>query len=116
MRFRGAVVSSFVSRGWPANVLEIEPDHLTFRSVLGEPVTVNSRDVRAVEFRQMRLPLMWATFIVVRIDGGYVPTMFVPLRATKVRRGLIALGWEVEDGPRVSGSSVLFSPHPKPGQ
>ena len=60
----------------------------------------------------MRLPLAWATFIAVRLQDGYLSHMFVSFRTGTVRRALVDLGWDVEDGPRVRGRDVLFSPRP----
>jgi hypothetical protein len=114
MRFRGSAVSSFVERGWPADTLEIEGSRLTIRSIFRQPVVADRKDVQAVEFRRQRLPFMWSTFIVVRLEGGYLPRMFVAYRSGKIRRTLVSLGWKVQDGPKVSGRDVLFSPRPSP--
>lgn len=94
--------------------MEVDRDSLTLRTTLLEPVIARREHVEAIEFRRMRLPLMWSTFIVVRLDDEYLSQMFVTFRKRKVRRGLIALGWHVEDGPRVSGRNLLFSPRPTP--
>lgn len=112
MRFRGSVVSSFVSRGWPLNTLEVERDRLTFRRLLLASVVAHREDVQAVEFRRQRLPFMGSTFIVVRLSAGYLPHMFVAFRSRKVRRALLELGWRVEDGPKVTARDALFSPRP----
>ena len=112
MRFRGSVVSSFVSRGWPLNALEVDRNGLTLRRHFLESVIARREDVQAVEFRRQRLPFMWSTFIVVRLSAGYLPQMFVAFRSRKVRRALVELGWKVEDGPKVTGRDVLFSPRP----
>ncbi len=112
MRFRGGIVSSFASRGWPGNTLDVEHDQLTFRRVLLDPVVVRREEVDAVEFRRMRLPFLWATYTVIRLASGYVPVMFVGFRTSKLRRSLEALGWRVEDGPRVTWRQVLSSPRP----
>lgn len=112
VRFRGSVVSSFLEHGWPGNVMEVDRESLTLRTTLLEPLIARREHVEAIEFRRMRLPLMWSTFIVVGLDDGYLSHMFVALRKSKVRRGLLALGWPVEDGPRVSRRNVLFSPQP----
>ena len=112
MRFRGSAVSSFVERAWPADTLEIEGERLTIRSIFRQAVVAHRDDVQAVEFRRQRLPFMWGTFIVVRVEGGYLPRMFMAWRSAKVRRSLVSLGWKVKDGPKVSGRDVLFSPRP----
>lgn len=112
VRFRGSAVSSFVERGWPADSLEIDSNRLTIRSIFREPVVADRRDVQAVELRRQRMPFMWGTFIVVRLDGGYLPRMFLAYRSAKVRRLLVSMGWKVEDGPKVSGRDVFFSPRP----
>jgi hypothetical protein len=112
VRFRGSIVSSFVSRGWPGNALDVERDRLTLRPLLLEPIVVHRGDAQAVEFRRQRLPFMSSTFIVVRLQHGYLPQMFVALRSGRVRRALGKLGWDVEDGPNITGRDVLFSPKP----
>ena len=112
MRFRGDVVSSFSSRGWPGNSLELDHDQLTLRRLGADPVLVRRENVDAVEFRRMRLPLLWRTFTVVRLKSGSLPEMFVAFRSKKLRSTLAELGWKVEDGPRVTGAQVLSSPEP----
>ena len=54
----------------------------------------------------------WGTFIVVRLEGGYLPRMFMAWWSAKVRRSLVSFGWKMEDGPKVSGCDLLLSPRP----
>ena len=107
-------MSSFVSNGWPADVLDIESDRLVLRPFLRDSVTVQRRQVRGVEFRRQRLPFMWRTFIAVRLDAGYLPSMFIAWRKSKVRDELVKLGWNVEDGPNVTFRNIMLSPRPQP--
>lgn len=110
-RFRGSVARSFVSRGWPLDSLVLSANAIRLRSFRGE-VQVPRPDVLALEFRRARLPLLLATFVVIRLnDNGYHPQMFIAYRSQRLRRLAEELGWPVEDG-RVTGRNVLNSPKP----
>lgn len=110
-RFRGSVVRSFVSRGWPLDSLVLSADAIRLRSFGGE-TEVPREDVGALEFRRARLPLLLATFVVIRLnENGYHPQMFTSYRSQRLRRLAEELGWPVEDG-RVTGRNILNSPMP----
>lgn len=93
------MTTSFVDHLCPGNSLEADRDSMTLRTVFGDPLVVRWQDVEAVEFRRMRQPLAWSTFVVIRLkSGGHLPQMFAPLWSAPLRRALVSLGWHVEEG------------------
>jgi hypothetical protein len=107
-RFRGSVVTSFVSKGWPLDSLSVRSDHLEFKSLV-DLTEVRRDETRAIEFHRQRFPIMVRTFVVARLkDGSTHERMFVPWRTRAIRRSLIRLGWPVQDTTR----QTLLSPRP----
>lgn len=110
-RFRGSAARSFLDRGWPLDSLVLSADVIRVRS-FGRETEVSRHEVEALEFRRARLPLLLATFVVIRLTGnGYHPQMFTAYRSQRLRRLAKELGWPIEDG-RVTGRNVLNSPKP----
>ena len=110
-RFRGAVVTSFVSKGWPWDSLRVAPDRLELTS-LADRTTVGRDEIEAVELHRQRFPFLIRTFVVVRYpDGTTHERIFVPARTRSVRRTLVALGWPVVDRA-VTTRQTWSSPHP----
>ena len=112
-QFRGSVVTSFLSYGWPLGRLIIEADTMRFRSVLGESVVPRSH-AEVIEFHKLRsaMPLLIRTYIVARlVDGTAHRRMFIAWRPRAVRRHLERTGWRTADA-KVTARQILFSPRP----
>jgi len=119
VRFRGAVVESFIERGWPGGSLVVDRERLEFRrgypgAGYRQAQAVGRGEVAALVVRQRRVvPFLWGTFITVRLnDGTYFPRMFSPLRARAVVAELRRDGWPVERGDRLGWDSVATDGRP----
>lgn len=111
VRFRGSVVTSFVSRGWVFDSLTISRGSLRFKS-LAQETEVKRTDASTVEFHKQRFPLMVGTYVVVRITSGTThDRMFTPYRVQAVRQALEAHGWPTEDR-KVTARQTLTAPRP----
>lgn len=112
VRFRGSVVTSFVSRGWPFDSLTVSREALRLKSLAQESV-VRRDEAAIIEFHKQRFPLMVATYLVARFaDGTVHERMFTPYRSKAVRAALRAHGWPTEER-KVTIRQTLRAPHPE---
>lgn len=110
-RFRGSIVTSYVSRGWPFDSLSVTESTLTYKSLMTKSV-VKREAVRVIEFYEQRSPLVFGTFVVARLTTGAAhPRMLIPWRSKAVRRALEALGWPTVT-QKVTARQMLRSPGP----
>lgn len=111
MRFRGSVVTSFASRGWPFDSLTIRQESLRFKSLAHE-TEVKRSEASSVELHKQRSPLMIGTYVVVRLASGAVhDRMFTPWRVRAVRQALESHGWPTDDR-KVTTRQTLTAPRP----
>lgn len=76
----------------------MRPASATLQPWLRDGTTVERKDVEAVEFVKVRLPLVWRTLVRFRYtDGSVGRRMFIPARTERVHAAFRACEWPTRD-------------------